>query len=537
MPEMPFAEDLFRQTPSGPIGLWLLGLIVEAIALALIPFVLLQRKDPGSTIAWILALVFLPGAGATLFLLFGRDRVRLPVQWKREADDRLRALRHHRHRPRLSEITRELALERHASPIERELFRLGVVLAGVEPSQGNAITLLNDGEATYAAIGRAIDAAERHVYAEYYLVQRGKASAWLGERLMAAARRGVSAKLLLDGYGSFWIGRRWVRALRAAGVEVAFFLPARLLLLQPMNLRNHRKIVVVDGHTGFTGGINIMDEYLGEDRRGRPIAPWRDTHLAVRGPATQSLCRVFELDWHFATRQPIRHDEVDPTLETSPGVSGASGVSVIGDAISVTGATGTPIALVDRVPHGEATVAIVQSGPDVAGAARETIHRLFFSAIGLARSRVYITTPYFIPDRSITVALATAALRGVDVRLLFPSRSNHPVVFLAGRSFYEELLEAGVRIYEYGPGMIHAKTMVVDDRVSLVGSANMDLRSFRLNFEVHAVVRDEATARELEASFLADLEASRMLDAEAFRRRGRRTRMAEGAARLLSPLM
>lgn len=522
MPDVPLAADLLRRTPVGSLGLWLLGLLVETLAIALIPFVLLQKKDPGSTIAWILALVFLPGAGATLFLLFGRDRVRLPVQWKREADDRLRALRHHRHRPRLSELTRELAFERLESPIERELFRLAVLLAGVEPSQGNAVTLLNDGEATYAAIGGAIDAAERHVYAEYYLVQRGRASAWLGERLMAAARRGVAVKLLLDGYGSFWIGRRWVRALRAAGVEVAFFLPARLLLLQPMNLRNHRKIVVVDGHTGFTGGINIMDEYLGEDRRGRPTAPWRDTHLAVRGPAAQALCRVFELDWHFATRQPIRNDEAEPARGRSKGAK------------AVTAAH--PAKGVSAKP-GEATVAIVQSGPDVAGAARETIHRLFFSAIGLARSRVYVTTPYFIPDRSIAVALATAALRGVDVRLLFPSRSNHPVVFLAGRSFYEELLEAGVRIYEYGPGMIHAKTMVVDGIVSLVGSANMDLRSFRLNFEVHAVVRDEATARELEARFLEDLEGSRLLTAEAFRQRGRRTRIAEGAARLLSPLM
>jgi len=512
---MSLAADLLHRALGSLGRLGLFGALVEAVALALIPYVLLHKKDPGSTVAWILALVFLPGAGATLFLLFGRDRVRLPVQWKREADQRLRELRHHRYRPRLAGVARERALQRLASPIERELFRLGLVLAGVEPSPGNAVTLLSDGEATYAALGRAIDAAERYVYAEYYLVQRGQAAAWLGERLIAAARRGVSVKLLLDGYGSFWIGPRWVKALRAAGVEVAFFLPARLLLLQPMNLRNHRKIVVVDGHTGFTGGINIMDEYLGKDPKGRPISPWRDTHLALRGPAAESLGRVFELDWHFATRQPTpRHDAEES-----------------GSFASLAGAKGGP------EEHGDATVAVVQSGPDVSGAARETIHRLFFSAIGLARSRVYITTPYFIPDRSILIALETAALRGVDVRLLFPSRSNHPVVFLAGRSFYEELLEAGVQIYEYGPGMIHAKTMVVDGSVSLVGSANMDLRSFRLNFDVHAVVRDEATAREIEGRFLEDLEVSRAVGAEAFQRRGRGTRIAEGAARLLSPLM
>ena len=182
-------------------------------------------------------------------------------------------------------------------------------------------------------------------------------------------------------------------------------------------------------------------------------------------------------------------------------------------------------------------MAIVRSGPDLAGADRETIHRIFFGAITLARERVYITTPYFIPDRSILVALQTAALRGVDVRLLFPSRSNHRVVWLAGRSFYEDLLDAGVSIYEYGPGMIHAKTMAVDGSIALVGSANMDLRSFRLNFEVHAVVRDKLTALRLEGCFEADLALSRRIDPEEFRQRPAAQRVLEGAARLLSPLM
>jgi cardiolipin synthase len=503
----------------GPLSAWLsqigvsFGAVVEGLALLLIPFVLLQKKEPGSTVAWILALVFLPGIGATLFLLFGRDRVRLSVQWKREADQALAQRSHHRYHGRISTMARESALLRLDSPIDRELFRVGAVLAGAEPTPGNAVELLIDGSRTYEAMGRAIAAARHHVYAEYYLIQRGEMADWFGELLIAAARRGVDVKLLLDGYGSLWIGRRWVRALREAGVEVAFFLPARLLFLQPMNLRNHRKIVVVDGEIGFTGGINIMDEYLGRDLTGRSIAPWRDTHLVVTGPAAQKLSRVFELDWHFATRRVIRHapEELHPPGHRGP--------------------------ILPRREHGDAMVLIVRSGPDVEGPARETIHRLFFTAITIARSRVYITTPYFIPDRAIIVALVSAALRGVDVRLLFPSRSNHPVVFLAGRSFYEDLLEAGVQIYEYGPGMIHAKTMVVDGSVALVGSANMDLRSFRLNFEVHAVVRDKATAEKLEGCFTQDLSASTRLDLRSFQRRTRPRKVLEGAARLLSPLM
>ncbi|HVY44303.1 MAG TPA: cardiolipin synthase [Minicystis sp.] len=486
---------------SGRVSLGL-GLVVELFALGLVPLVLLRRKEPSSTAAWILALVFLPGIGSLLFLMFGRDRVRLPAQWKRAADQHVARRHPHRHRWRLSSVQREAALARVESPVERELFRVGAALSGAEARPGNAVSLLVDGDATYDAIGRAIDAAKHRVDAEYYLVRRDGTAAWFRERLVAAARRGARVRLLLDGYGSFWISRAWLRPLRDAGVEVAFFLPARLLLFQPMNLRNHRKIVVVDGEVGFTGGINVGDEYRGK------LGPWRDLHMELRGPAVEPLAEIFEQDWHFATRAPLPAEDKAASLPPPP-----------------------------QPEVGDALVAIVRSGPDVGGVERETIHRLFFSAITMARERVFVTTPYFIPDRAILVALETAAMRGVDIRLLFPSRSNHPVVFQAGRAFYEQLLEAGVRIYEYGPGMIHAKTMVVDGSVALVGSANMDLRSFRLNFEVHAVVRDDATARALEAIFERDLAVTREVELAAFRARPRVMRVLEGVARLLSPLM
>lgn len=467
-----------------------LGALVALVALALIPAVILRRKEPSSTVAWILALVFLPGIGATLFLMFGRDRVRLPLRGRLE-DDRALAER------RRAELTaRGLALPEAADPgrLERDMFRLGSALAGALPTSGNAVELLVDGEKTYEALGAAIDQATRSVYAEYFLVRNDATADWFAERLIAAARRGVAVKLLLDGLGCFWLRRRWLRSLREAGVVARFFLPARLIFFQPMNLRNHRKIVIVDGTIGFTGGINIGDEYRGWK------GPWRDAHLRLEGPAVAELEHVFAKDWHFVTR-------TDPEVFPPP------------------------------APRGSATVAIVRSGPDAPGREREAIHRLLFSAITLARSRVLITTPYFIPDRAIMVALQTAAMRGVDVKLLFPSRSNHRVVFQAGRSFYDDLLEAGVEIYEYSPGMIHAKTMVVDGAIGLVGSANMDLRSFRLNFEVHAVLEDASTAAELEACFARDLEASRRIELDEFRRRSLGLRVIESAARLLSPLM
>lgn len=490
----------------GTVTLYL-GIAIELFALSLVPLVFLRRKEPGSTAAWILALVFLPVVGAFLFLMFGRERVRLPVQWKRDADEAL-----------ASSLRRRAGNALHTPPpsvrpvladVDRDLFRVASALSGSEATYGNAVELLVDGEATYRALGEAIDAAKQRVWAEYYLVRCDATADWFRDRLVAAARRGVDVKLLVDGYGSFWLKARWLASLRKAGVEVVFFLPARLLLFQPMNLRNHRKIVVVDGELAFTGGINIGDEYQGR------LGPWRDMHLSLRGPAVAPLEAVFVQDWHFATRR-------EPAKQADAHL-----------------AAGKPEneAEVAQPSQGDAHVAIVRSGPDVAGPARETIHRVFFSAIAVAQRRIFATTPYFIPDRSILVALQAAALRGVDVRLLFPSRSNHKVVFQAGRSFYEELLEAGVGIYEYGPGMIHAKTMVVDGRVALVGSANMDVRSFRLNFEVHTVIGGGTTAEHLEQTFRKDLEVSRRIDLDDFRRRSRLARLGEGAARLLSPLM
>lgn len=486
-------------------GLWAaLGIAVELLGVLLVFAMLLERKEPPSTVAWALVLIFLPGIGAVLFLMFGRDRVRVPLRSKVAADRELAAK------------TGPVSLRRAAPPepariepppssdepaVLRDLFHVSAAL-GAEPTHGNRADLLVDGEATYAAIEAAIERAEHHVFAEYYLLRADPTTDWFLDLLARAARRGVQVKLLVDGYGSFWLSRRRLRKLREAGGEVVFFLPARLILFQPMNLRNHRKIVVVDGEVAFTGGINIGDEY-----RGR-AAPWRDAHLRIEGPAVLPLALVLAQDWRFAARRDIPAAEIDRARDAHEGA-----------------------------PSGTATVAILRSGPDITGPEREAVHRVLFSAITAARKSVHITTPYFIPDRSIVVALQTAAYRGIDVRILFPGRSNHPFVFQAGRSFYEELLAAGVAIFEYGPGMIHAKTMVIDGTVALVGSANMDIRSFRLNFEVHTVLDEPGIAESLARCFERDLSVSKRIDLATFRARPLPQKALEAAARLLSPLM
>jgi cardiolipin synthase len=472
-----------------------LGAFFGGVSLALIPVVLIRRKEPSSTIAWIFTLVFFPVVGATLFLLFGRDRIRWPAKRKRQAD----ALIHSTVVARTGHPSRIESLPPSGlNELERQIFHVGAALTGGPASSGNRVDVYLHGQELYDALGDAIDGATHHVHAQYYLIRNDAIGAWFREKLIAAARRGVQVRLLCDGYGCLAVGRPWRRPLRRAGAKVGVFLPMRSLLLQPVNLRNHRKIVIVDGNVAFSGGVNIGQEYLGQMPG---IGRWRDTHFRIEGRAARAFSRVFLQDWFFTTGEAF---DPAPYFPDPPQSTGS------------------------------ATVAVVPSGPDTR---TEAIHRLFFAAIAAAHERVWITTPYFVPDQPMLVALQVAALRGVDVKLILPGRSNHRVTYHAGRSYYEPLLEAGVHIHEYLPGMIHAKTMVVDGRIVLLGSANMDMRSFRLNFEVHALMHDEGTARDLEKCFHDDLAETREVLLAEWQKRAIGYRVIEGAGRFVAPLL
>jgi cardiolipin synthase len=476
-----------------PVAGRVLSIFFWCVALALVPFVLVRRKEPSATVAWILVLVFLPALGALLFLLFGRDRVRWPAKRKRALDAVVRA-----QVAASREEDTTASLVTLDSALERSLFRIGGRLAHFRATGGNGVEVLVDGNSTYERIGAAIDAAQHHVHAQFYLIRDDATGRWFRDRLVAAAKRGVTVRLLMDGYGCFALGGAWQRPLRKAGARIGIFLPMRSVLLQPVNLRNHRKILVVDGQIAFTGGFNVGDEYRGQMRG---VGGWKDVHLRIEGPAAGELQKVFFQDWAFATSEPIDPSEYFPKIPPS---------------------------------YGDAVIAIVTSGPDTH---TEAIHRLFFGAIVGAEREVLVTTPYFVPTESLMVAMELAAIRGVDLKLLLPARSNHRVTWHAGRSFYSQLLEAGVGLLEYIPGIVHAKTLVADRSVSLVGSANMDLRSFRLNFEVHTLVHDPATATRLGEAFRADAADSRVVEFEAWKKRAWRLRVKEGAARLVSPLL
>jgi cardiolipin synthase len=473
--------------------------IVELISIGFVPVVLARRKEPAATFAWIIGLLAFPPFGLILFWYLGRDRVRRPMRTRAKVNARLRQRIADRLGPidSVASQTRMHTLDgsifADAPEPLRGVMRLALRAGRSAPKAGNAVTVLRGAPTTYASLVAAIEAAERHVHLEYYAFRADGAGRIVIDALAAAVARGVTVRLLYDGLGSAGLGRKLTK-LRASGAQIAPFFPLDLIRRgTTINLRNHRKLAVIDGTVGFAGGINIGDEFVA----------WRDIHLRIEGPAVEELAAVFVEDWYFATRKDVLEETL---LGAKP-----------------------PGAL-----PGQSVLQIVQSGPDET---LEAIQRLYFAAIASARQRVWITTPYFVPDRAVLMALETAAMRGVDVRVLVPAHSNWWITSDAGRSFYDELLGSGVSIYEYLPGMLHTKAMVVDGVFGTVGSANLDVRSFRLNFELVAVLYDPAIVAELESIFREDQAQARQLELDAWRRRPFSARVREGFGRLLTPLL
>jgi cardiolipin synthase A/B len=468
---------------------WLIAVVGYLIALIAILRIVLQRREPTATLAWVLSILFLPYLGVLLYLLIGRHRLKRRVKQ--------RHARAHEIQPELERLGAEIASSDPGTQPHDRLVRLAHRMDCRPPTFGNQVKLLHDADRKYLALEEAIRGATQHIHLLYYIFQPDDSGLRFRNLLCQKAKEGVQVRMLTDGVGSFGIDNFMVPLVEAGG-EFAEFLPAtRLMKPWKINLRNHRKIVVVDGTIGFTGGVNIGDEYTGRKRK---VGYWRDTHLQLEGPSVTQLQEIFAEDWFFATgKQPM-----DESWFPTPKEAGPSMVQVIA------------------------------SGPDTDIL---PIQRMFFAAVTEAQHRILLTTPYFIPDESMIMALQTAALRDVDVKLLLPYRSDMSLVLHAGRSYYRELLRAGVRIFEYLPGILHAKTLVVDDFWATVGSANMDVRSFRLNFEVNAMVYGPAFNRHLADAFAKDLQTTREVTLADLDKKSPSRKMAEGMARMLSPVL
>lgn len=461
--------------------------------------IFLERRDASATWAWLMVLLFVPVAGFILYLVFGRRLSNKEIfTWDKKArlgllaavQDQLRSIENG-----------ELELKyKQLEPYE-DLIYMHLKNNDAVLTQDNQLELFTDGEKKFHALIQDIENAENHIHLLYYIVRHDQLGNRLAEVLKRKAKEGVTVKFLYDDMGSRVLSRSYIKEMKRAGVKVeSFFPPLIPKLNMKINYRNHRKLAIIDGKVGYIGGFNIGDEYLGKSAR---FGYWRDTHLRVVGSAVHNMQTRFILDWNQASKRDILYDEslYPPFGDEEPGDSG---------------------------------VQIVSSGPD---SEWEQIKHGYIKTILSAKDYVYIQTPYFIPDDSLLDAVRIAALSGVDVRVMIPNKPDHPFVYWATYSNVGDLLFAGAKVYIYQNGFLHAKTIVADGLISSVGTANIDVRSFRLNFEVNAFLYDPGLGETLTERFLEDSVLSTELTYKMYQDRSLWIRFKEAVARLLSPIL
>ncbi len=475
------------------------ALIINIILACLLVF--FERKHPTVTLTWILALLFIPVLGFVLYIFLGQDLRKEKIFYLKESEEQ-------DFYP-LIENQKEGMQTSYPPFDDVDLdFYYDMIMLNLNSSQSlfsrdNSIDLYYEGESHFEDLFASINAAQDFIHLQTYIIRNDSLGKGLIGLLTEKARQGVEVKLLYDGMGCIRLPRRFFNPLVEAGGHIAEFFPPLLPYINlRINYRNHRKICIIDGQEAWVGGFNVGDEYRGRSRR---FGFWRDTHARIRGSAIGGLEFRFLLDWRFAAGDDhiLNQERLIRYFTLCEG-------------------------------SGKAGVQIVSSGPDSSWPA---VKHAYLKMITLATEKVYISTPYLIPDSSILEALKISALSGVDTRVLIPAVSDHPFVHWASQYYAGELLEAGVQIFLYEKGFVHSKTIVVDNYISTVGTANLDIRSFKLNFEVNAFIYDREVARSLEQAFLKDLESSQEMTMEQYENRSWGAKIKEGFTRLLSPLL
>lgn len=455
-----------------------------------------EKRDPAKTTTWVMMLIMLPVVGLVLYIFFGQNRRKEKLFNRKELQD-LEQIDY----LSFSQITRIKTKKDFVSPkISGYLSNITLLLNNNKAllSEYNDITIFQEGENAFKSIVETLYAAKYSIHMVFYIVNDDNIGNRIKNILVTKAGEGVAVRFIYDDVGSWHLPKRFIGELKAAGIEVYPFMKVRLpYLTSKVNYRNHRKIVVVDGEVGYLGGMNIADRYIEGDRK---LGRWTDTMLRISGEAVHSLQLIFLTDWFF--------------------VSG----KIIDDRTRY-------------FPKPQATnyhpMQIATSGPDSDWA---SIMQAYFYAITRAHSHIYISSPYFIPNESILTALKTASLSGIDVRIMLPGKADSHIVFWSSLSYVQELLEAGIKVYQYQRGFNHSKIMMIDGSCSFVGSANMDIRSFEDNFEVAAIIYDEEISKKLEESFVKYLTQSVFITLEDWTRRPLKYNFRESLARIVSPL-
>jgi cardiolipin synthase len=459
--------------------------------------IFLERRNVAATWAWLMVLLFLPAAGFVLYLILGQNLSRRKLY--RIRGDRLTTIRAIIYKQFQELEQGNIQYKDPSMEGYHDIIHMNLISSYALFTQDNEVDIFTEGRSKFEALFHAIEEAENHIHLLYFIVRNDDLGRRLIQVLTEKAKQGIEVRFLYDHIGSSALPGHFFEELKEAGGQTAAFFPSRIRYLNyRVNYRNHRKLAVIDGKYGFIGGFNIGDEYLGLMER---FGEWRDTHLLIKGGAVLQIQAQFLLDWNVATSKDVR---IEPRYFPIPAGRGSVGLQ------------------------------IVASGPD---SEEQQIKNGYIKMIHAAKESIYLQTPYFIPDESLFTALKLAALSGVDVKIMIPSIPDHKLVYWASSSYIGELLSSGVKCYLYGKGFLHAKTMVVDGKLASVGTANIDIRSFKLNFEVNAFIYDTLTAYKLMHIFEKDAESSTELTWERYKRRSLMIKLKESFSRLLSPIL
>lgn len=476
----------------GTIFNWVYAITIATVTVIIIS----ENRSPHKTISWILIMILLPVIGIIIYLLFGQNHRKIKIFSRKGLVDfvKLDTLSARQ----LSDLAKKTYIHNKYIKDETKIIKLLLRNSKAILTNTNKVQILNNGSEKFKSLFKTIASAKHHIHLEYYIIHSDNIGCELGNMLINKVKEGVKVRIIYDDVGSWELGNKFIKNLEKQGVELACFMPVRFpFLTSKVNYRNHRKIAVIDGKIGFVGGINIADHYL-HGKRGIPF--WRDTHLMIEGESAIALQIIFATDWFFLKKELLDN----------------------------------PIYFPPPLVAEKTLMQIVTSGPDSDWA---SIMQAYFTSITLAKKNIYISTPYLLPNEGILTALKTAALSGIDVKILIPGASDSVFVYYATLSFVKELLEADIEVYLYRKGFNHSKIIMVDNAFCSIGTANMDYRSFSQNFEVNALIYDPVITSELTYWFLEDLKDSEMIDYTEWTKRPIADKFKANIARIASPLL
>ena len=472
------------------IAVVILLMLVNMISVFSLIFI--ERKDPTTTWAWLLILLLIPGVGFIVYLLLGQNLSRQKIFREKKIIDKTRAAG-------LEEMQEIHGIKMELQDEYSDLILMNYNQCGSIYTTGNEVKTYISGEKKFHDLIKDIRSAKSFIHIEYYIFRFDDLGKAIIDELKSKVDEDVEVRLLVDGMGSKNLKQKEIRYIKSLGIKFSIFFPGAFPRINTrINYRNHRKIVVIDGEIGYVGGFNVGNEYV---NRGHQFKFWRDTHLKVKGQAVNELNKRFILDWDYAS-----NENFDNIIKYFP----------------------------KPKEYGRVGMQIVSSGPDHMD---EYIKIAYMKIINNARKYVYIQTPYLVPDEPILEALRISALSGVDVRIIVPDKPDHFFMEWVLSANIANLIDYGVKIYRYNNGFIHSKTIVSDDIVSSIGTANMDNRSFRLNFEVNAFIYDGVVAKEQSKIFLNDQKFSTFVTKEAYEKRSKVLRIKESLIKLVSPIL